>query len=98
MKARSQSSSTRTKRSRAGRKSTASGTAWTDAAVLRELESLGDPHVKAKMAYFGVKVPRSHGVSTPLLHKFAKHIGKSQELAEKLWSSGIHEARILATL
>jgi 3-methyladenine DNA glycosylase AlkD len=50
------------------------------------------------MAYFGVRVPKAHGISTPVLHQFAKHIGKSQELAEELWQSGIHEARILAAL
>ena len=33
-----------------------------------------------------------------MLHAFARHIGKDQSLAEELWSSGIHEARILATL
>ena len=33
-----------------------------------------------------------------MLHTFARHIGKNQALAEQLWSSGIHEARILAAL
>jgi 3-methyladenine DNA glycosylase AlkD len=50
------------------------------------------------MAYFGVRVPKAHGISTPVLQQFAKGIGKSQELAEELWRTGIHEARILATL
>ena len=97
MKGRSQSSSIRTKRSRAG-KGPASGKPWTKAAVLRELQGVADPRVKAKMEYFGVKVPKAHGISTPVLHEFAKAIGKSQQLAEELWSTGIHEARILATL
>jgi 3-methyladenine DNA glycosylase AlkD len=66
--------------------------------VLRELKGRADPHVKAQMAYFGVDVPKAHGISAPVLHKFAKHIGRSQKLAEHLWSSGIHEARILAAL
>lgn len=71
---------------------------WTSAAVLRELKLLADPGVRAKMAYFGVNVPKAHGISVPVLHKFAKHIGKDHELAQNLWKSGIHEARILATL
>jgi 3-methyladenine DNA glycosylase AlkD len=66
--------------------------------VLRELKSLADPKVRAKMAYFGVHVPKAHGISVPVLHKFAKHIGKDHKLARELWKSGIHEARILATL
>jgi 3-methyladenine DNA glycosylase AlkD len=66
--------------------------------VLRELKSLADRKVRAKMAYFGVNVPKAYGISAPVLHKFAKHIGKNHDLAQDLWRSGIHEARILATL
>ncbi|MGB7283107.1 MAG: DNA alkylation repair protein [Candidatus Acidiferrum sp.] len=71
---------------------------WTKAAVLRELKFLANPKVRAKMAYFGVRVPKAHGIPTPALHKFARQIGKDQRLAEQLWSSGVHEARILAAL
>jgi 3-methyladenine DNA glycosylase AlkD len=97
MKAPSRSCWTRTKRSR---QSPAKQNArpWTSAAVLRELKSMADPQVRAKMAYFGVKVPKAHGISVPVLHKFAKDIGKDHELAQNLWKSGVHEARILATL
>jgi len=97
MKARSQSSSTPKKRSR-GKRAAKSAEVWTKDAVLRELKSVADPKVRAKMAYFGVQVPHAHGISAPVLHSFAKHIGKNHELAEQLWSSGIHEAKILATL
>jgi len=71
---------------------------WSRAAVLRELKGLADPKVRAKMAYFGVDVPKAHGISTPVLHQFAKRIGKDHRLAQQLWTTGIHEARILATL
>jgi 3-methyladenine DNA glycosylase AlkD len=96
MKARSRSSSTPTKRSSRHSKRTA--VRWTKAAVLAELQKAADPEVRAKMAYFGVNVPKAHGISAPVLHKLAKHIGRDQELAEELWVSGIHEARILAAL
>ena len=97
MKARSQSYSTPKKRS--SRKRTAKlADVWTRDAILRELKSVADPKVRAKMAYFGVHVPRSHGISAPVLHSFAKHIGRNHELAKQLWASGIHEAKILATL
>jgi 3-methyladenine DNA glycosylase AlkD len=97
MKARSQSSSIPTKHSRP------SGTQkntprWTKAAVLRELKGSADPQLRAKMAYFGVNVPKAHGISTPVLHAFAKRIGRDHRLAQDLWATGIHEARILATL
>ena len=96
MKARSQSSSIRTKHSSRSRRKTA--LFWNKARALRELKKLANPHVRAKMAYFGVNVPKAYGISVPLLHILARRIGKDQKLAEQLWSSGIHEARILATL
>ena len=96
MKARSRSSSTPTKRSNHsnGQKSAR----WTKASVLRELKGLADPKARAKMAYFGVHVPKAYGISAPVLHQFAKHVGKDHRLAQQLWTTGIHEARILATL
>ncbi|SRR6266478_3257683 len=97
MKARSQSFSTPKKpSSRVSPKRAAGG--WTRARVLGELKKLANPQVRAKMAYFGVKVPNAHGIPQPVLHALARHIGKNHKLAEQLWASGIHEARILATL
>src|SRR5580693_906027 len=90
MKGRSRSSSTPTKRSSSAPRSKAS--------VLRELKEVADPKVRAKLAYFGVNVPKAYGISAPVLHAFARHIGKDQSLAEELWSTAIHEARILASL
>ena len=72
--------------------------AWTKTSVLAELKQLANPKVRAKMSYFGVNVSKAHGISAPVLHAFAKHIGKNQRLAEQLWSSGVHEAKILAAL
>jgi 3-methyladenine DNA glycosylase AlkD len=65
---------------------------------LRELKTLADPGVREKMAYFGVKVPKAHGISTPVLHALARRIGRDHDLAQQLWASGVHEARILAAL
>jgi 3-methyladenine DNA glycosylase AlkD len=96
MKARSRSSSIPTKRSNPGNGQDSAR--WTRAAVLRELKSLADPKVRAKMAYFGVNVPNAHGISVPVLHALARRIGKNHRLAQDLWATGIHEARILATL
>jgi len=97
MKAPSQSSSTPIKRSSSARRAKPTPV-WIKAAVLRELKKLADPKVRAKLSYFGVNVPKAHGISAPVLHKFAQHIGKNQALAEDLWSTGIHEAKILAAL
>src|SRR5260370_741138 len=74
------------------------GKRWTKARVLRELKCSANLRVREKMAYFGVRVPKAFGISAPLLHALARRIGKNHQLAEQLWSSGIHEGRILATL
>ena len=98
MKARSPSSSIRTTRSRRPVVSSQSKPHWTKSAVLQELKSLADPRVRAKMEYFGVRVPNAHGISAPVLHSLAKRVGENHVLARELWATGIHEARILATL
>ena len=97
MKARSPSSSIRTTPFKR-RMPPDNGPVWTKASVLRELKSLADPKVRAKMEYFGVLVPDAHGISAPVLHALAKRIGKDHSLALQLWTTGNHEARILATL
>ncbi len=68
------------------------------AAVFRELAALANPSVRAKMAHFEVDVEEAYGISAPRLHALARRIGKSHRLANQLWGSGNHEAKILATL
>src|SRR5580658_5669705 len=97
MKGRLRSSSTPTKRSSSVRRPRANEKPG-KAEVLRELREVADPKVRAKLAYFGVNVPKAYGISAPVLHAFARYIGKDQSLAEELWSTAIHEARILASL
>jgi 3-methyladenine DNA glycosylase AlkD len=97
MKGRSRSYSIQTRRSKSRRRSRKEER-WTKAQVLRELKSLANSKVREKMAYFGVNVPKAHGISAPVLHALARRIGKNHELAEQLWTTGIHEARILAAL
>jgi 3-methyladenine DNA glycosylase AlkD len=96
MRARSQSSSIPKKHSNRGKEQKIAR--WTKAAVLRELKELADPKVRAKMAYFGVHAPKAYGISAPVLHLLAKQVGKDHRLARELWTTGIHEARTLATL
>jgi 3-methyladenine DNA glycosylase AlkD len=97
MKGRSRSYSIQTRRSKS-RRSSQKEERWTKSLVLRELKNLANPKVREKMAYFGVNVPKAHGISAPVLHALARRIGKNHELAEQLWTTGIHEARILAAL
>jgi len=64
--------------------------------ILKELKSLSDPKALEGMARFGININNTYGVSIPELRALAKKIGKNHELAQGLWASGIHEARILA--
>jgi 3-methyladenine DNA glycosylase AlkD len=50
------------------------------------------------MARYGINAKDTLGVSIPVIRGLAKQAGRSHDLAEELWRSGIHEARILATL
>src|SRR2546429_2521681 len=50
------------------------------------------------MARFGIRPTQVLGISIPTLRKMAKEIGRNQVLASALWDSGIHEARILASM
>jgi 3-methyladenine DNA glycosylase AlkD len=70
--------------------------AQTKSSVLRDLRSLADPKVRAKMSYFGISVEKAHGIPVPDLRHLAKTIGKNHRLAIQLWASGIHEAKSLA--
>jgi 3-methyladenine DNA glycosylase AlkD len=64
--------------------------------LIRKLKSLSNPEAVAGMARFGINPKNTFGVSIPVLRKMAKQIGQNHLLAQRLWNSGIHEARILA--
>jgi 3-methyladenine DNA glycosylase AlkD len=66
--------------------------------LLQRLESNANPDNVAGMARYGINVQRALGVSMPFLRAAAREAGKSHRVALRLWQSGIHEARILATL
>jgi 3-methyladenine DNA glycosylase AlkD len=65
---------------------------------MERLGSLADPNAGEGMARFGINPEKTLGVSIPNLRKLAKEAGKDHALAGELWESGIHEARILASM
>jgi 3-methyladenine DNA glycosylase AlkD len=67
-------------------------------AVIAELRDRADPSRKPGMARVGIDVSTALGMSVPDIRAVAKRCGTDQFLALELWSTGIHEARILATL
>ena len=66
--------------------------------IIKKLKSLSDPEAVKGMARFGINPKNTYGVSIPNLRKMAKEIGKDHDLAQRLWASNIHEARILASI
>lgn len=50
------------------------------------------------MARFGIDISKAYGVKIPEIRKIAKFYRYNHGLALELWSTNIHEARILATL
>ena len=64
--------------------------------IIQKIKSLSDPEAVKGMTRFGINPENTYGVSIPSLRKMAKEIGKNHELAQQLWASGIHEARMLA--
>ncbi|MDD2696960.1 MAG: DNA alkylation repair protein [Candidatus Pacebacteria bacterium] len=66
------------------------------AEILKKLKSFSNPRNVAGMARFGINPKNTLGISIPDLRKLARETGKNHKLAQGLWNSGIHEARILA--
>jgi 3-methyladenine DNA glycosylase AlkD len=66
--------------------------------VMQRLKSLSDPEAVKGMARFGINPENTYGVSVPNLRKLAKEVGRDHALAQELWASGVHEARILASM
>ncbi len=67
-------------------------------AILELLRAQADPANVAGMARFGISTQGTLGVPVKSLRALARRIGKDHELALALWESGVHEARILATI
>ena len=98
MKARSQSSLIRTRRSSGRNKARTAGETWDARRVLRELRSLGTRRNVEGMARFGIVAKDVYGVSKPKLDELAREIGRHHSLGLELWETGNHDARILAGL
>lgn len=66
--------------------------------IVERLKVLGNPGALEGMSRYGIATDHALGVSMPQLRALAKEIGRDHELAIDLWGTGIHDARILATL
>lgn len=66
--------------------------------VVAYLKTLANPAAVEGMARYGINPAGTLGVSMPDLRALARRTGKDHRLAQDLWETGLHEARILASL
>ena len=66
------------------------------AQVMRDLEAMGSAQNRKVYAQHGVRQPL-FGVSYANLGKLTRRLRTNQRLAEQLWATGNHDARVLAT-
>lgn len=67
--------------------------------IISIIKSQANPLAIAGMAKFGINITNTYGTSVPALRAIAKKIGKrNHAIAQELWTSGIHEARLLAPM
>ncbi len=70
----------------------------TCAEIVSHLQSLANPANIAGMARYGISTAGTLGVSIPVLRGLARDHRRDHALALDLWNTGLHEARILASL
>lgn len=66
--------------------------------AVARLKLLGNPKSLKGMARYGIQSTTSFGVSVPDLRKLASEIKRDHSLALSLWATGLHDARLLATM
>lgn len=71
--------------------------------IIELTESQKNPKTIEIMAKFGIDVTNAYGIPIPFLRSIAGQIGKGNEennhlLVQQLWSSRIHELRILSSM
>jgi 3-methyladenine DNA glycosylase AlkD len=66
--------------------------------IVAELRGMESEHNREGMARFGIATEHALGISVANLRKLARRAGKDHALAQQLWDTGLHEARILASI
>jgi 3-methyladenine DNA glycosylase AlkD len=74
------------------------GAKMTVGEIVAELRGMESEHNRQGMARFGIATEHALGISVADLRKLARRAGKDHALAEQLWDTGLHEARILASI
>jgi len=66
--------------------------------IIELLKDKAEPAYLAGMQRYGIDATHALGVRLPELRKLAKIIRKDHSLALELWDTGLHEARLLASM
>jgi 3-methyladenine DNA glycosylase AlkD len=66
--------------------------------VVTALRAAADPSRLPGMARVGIRTDDALGVSVPDIRRIAKRAGTDHELARDLWTTGVHEARMVAAI
>ncbi|SDF21493.1 3-methyladenine DNA glycosylase AlkD [Mucilaginibacter pineti] len=66
--------------------------------IIEALKLQANPAYLAGMSRFGIDTTHALGVKIPEMRKIGRMIKKDHQLAQQLWDTGIHEARILASI
>ncbi len=66
--------------------------------AIKLLRKAGTSNARESQQRFGINIEHSFGVRVPDIRAIAKQAGKDHVLAQQLWQTNIHEARILASL
>ena len=66
--------------------------------IVSILQSMESEENRSGMSRFGINVERALGIKVTDLRKLARRVERSHDLALELWDTGIHEARLLATM
>jgi 3-methyladenine DNA glycosylase AlkD len=66
--------------------------------IVAELRGMESEHNREGMARFGIATEHALGISVADLRRLARRVGKDHALAGQLWDTGLHEARILASI
>jgi 3-methyladenine DNA glycosylase AlkD len=70
---------------------------WTSVeSIIGYLREIAQPKNLEGMARYGIRTEKAIGTSIPILRQLAKEIDTNHQLAQELWKTEIHEARILA--
>lgn len=66
--------------------------------IITQLKLKSNEKYKQNVARLGIPAHMAIGVPMPVVRRMSKELGHDQQLADQLWQTGFHEARLLAVL